>query len=251
MRSRRAKLEEEYEAALFRVLLHDAMEQEGKILLEELQVARDFPDTEPPEVALKGFTMRLDHELSKQRRVARQKVALATMRTVATSLVIVLAVFFTAMTTVSAFRTRVMNIWLEIRPEFTTFQLRGRDGDNASVTSMVVNWRDAYVPTYVPTGYEVVSFSFNEGLKRIVFESADEQAFIIYTELDERSDLVVDTENASRFEKVSVNGNNGTLVVKNNLTTIVWEQSGRLFMIQAQTDVAIAVRMAKGVRYIR
>jgi len=251
MLARRAKLQEEYEEALFRLRVHDAMEHEGKGLLLDLQVASDFPDTEPSELALQQFTQKLDQGLRQQRQVARQKVILATLRVAVASLLIVLTVFFTAMTTVSAFRARVMNIWMEIRPEYTTFQLRGRSGDNVGATSMVVNWRDAYVPTYIPAGYEVLSFSFNEGLKRIVFESVDEQAFIIYTELDERSDLVIDTENASRFEQVSINGNSGTLVVKNNLTTIVWEQSDRLFMIQAQTDVAIAVRVAKGVRYIR
>ena len=249
MASNRAKLRDEYEDALFKMLLHDVAEHQGKALLEEQQAIVDTPDSKPSELALKRFSKQLDTELRKQRKVARKQVALAAVRAMAICLVAVLTVFLTAMTTVSAFRTRVMNIWMDIRPEYTAFQLRS--GDSTEGGSMVVNWSNAYVPTYIPEGYEVGSFSFNEGLKRIVLEDASSQTFILYTELDEASNLVVDTENADRFEEISLNGQTGTLVVKNNLITIVWEQEGRLFMIQAQADEGTAVKMAEGVKLIK
>ena len=116
---------------------------------------------------------------------------------------------------------------------------------------MSVNWTNAYVPTYIPEGYEVSSFSYNDGFKRIVFENASTQTFILYTEMDEASNLVVDTENADRFEEIILNGQSGTLVVKNSLITIVWEQGGRLFMIKTQTEVRTAIKMAEGVKFIK
>ena len=249
MASNQAKLREEYEDALFKMILHDAAEHEGKALLEGQQAIVDTPDSMPSELALKRFSKQLDTELRKQRKVARKQVALAAVRAMAICLVAVLTVFLTAMTTVSAFRTRVMNIWMDIRPEYTAFQLRS--GDSTEGGSMIVNWSNAYVPTYIPEGYEVSSFSFNEGLKRIVLENANTQTFILYTELDEASNLVVDTKNADRFEEISLKGQTGTLVVKNNLVTIVWEQGGRLFMIQAQADEGTAVKMAEGVKFLK
>ena len=116
---------------------------------------------------------------------------------------------------------------------------------------MVVNWSNVYAPTYIPKGYEVSSFSFNEGLKRIVFENVSAQTFILYTESDEYNNLVVDTENADRFEEISINGNNGMLVVKDSLVTIVWEQGGRLFMIKTKNDVDTAIKTAEGVKYLK
>ena len=249
MASNRAKLRDEYEDALFKMLLHDVAEQEGMALLDELQTLDDPSDSKPSELALKRFSKQLDIELRKQSRAERKQVALTAVRTMVISLVAILTVFLTAMTTVSAFRTRVMNIWMDIRPEYTAFQLRGSDSTEGG--SMSVNWTNAYVPTYIPEGYEVSSFSYNDGFKRIVFENASTQTFILYTEMDEASNLVVDTENADRFEEIILNGQSGTLVVKNSLITIVWEQGGRLFMIKTQTEVRTAIKMAEGVKFIK
>lgn len=249
MTSNRDKLREEYEDALFKMLMHDAAEHEGKAQLDELQSMDQSSDSKPSELALKRFSKQLDIELRKKRRAERKQRALVAIRTLAISLVAVLVVFFTAMTTVSAFRTRLMNLWVDIRPEYTAFQLRGSDSTEGG--SMVVNWSNVYAPTYIPKGYEVSSFSFNEGLKRIVFENASTQTFILYTESDEYNNLAVDTENADRFEEISINGNNGMLVVKDSLVTIVWEQGGRLFMIKTQNDVDTAIRMAEGVKFIK
>jgi hypothetical protein len=249
MTSNRDKLREEYEDALFKMLMHDAAEHEGKAHLDELQSMEDSSDLKPSELALKRISKQLNSELRKQRRAERRQLALAAMRTMAISLVAVLAVFFTAMTTVSAFRTRVMNIWVDIRPEYTVFQLRGSDSTEGG--SMVVNWSNVYAPTYIPKGYEVSSFSFNEGFKRIVFENASTQTFILFTESDEYNNLVVDTENADRLEDISIKGQSGTLVVKDNLVTLVWEQGGRLFMIKSQSDVETAIKMAEGVKFLK
>ncbi len=68
---------------------------------------------------------------------------------------------------------------------------------------------------------------------------------------DEASAPVVDTEDADRFEAIRINGYEGTLMGKNNMVTIVWEMDALLFMVQVQTDVAVAVRIAEGVKYIR
>ena len=249
MASNRDKLREEYEDALLKMLMHDAAEYEGKAFLEEMQSLEGSSDSKPSELALKRFSKQLDMELRKQRQTERKRIAFIALRTIAISLVAIFVVFFTAMTTVSAFRTRVLNIWMDIRPEYTAFQLRG--GDSTEGGSMIVNWINAYVPTYIPEGYEVSSFSYSEGFKRIVFENTPAQTFILYTELDEASNLVVDTENADRFEEISINGHIGTLVLKNNMVTIVWEQRGRMFMIQAQADVGTVIKMAEGVKFLK
>ncbi|MBS3873697.1 MAG: DUF4367 domain-containing protein [Firmicutes bacterium] len=249
MPSNQAKFREEYEDALFKMLLHDVAEHEGKAILQQMQTMGDSPDSKPSELLLKKFGKQLDIELRKLRQAERKQVAIATVRGLAICLLALLTVFFTAMATVSAFRTRVMNIWMDIRPEYTAFQLRGSESSEGG--GMVVNWSNTYVPTYLPEGYEVNSFSFNEGLKRIVFENASTQTFILYTELDEASSMVLDTENADRFEEISMNDQSGTLVVKNNLVTIVWKQEGRLFMIKTQTDIGTAIKVAEGVKFIK
>ncbi len=73
---------------------------------------------------------------------------------------------------------------------------------------------------------------------------------ITYTELSEGNKPALDTENASVFETVSINGHEGTVVVKNSLVTIIWTMNDRMFMIRGQTEKDTAVKMAEEVKYI-
>lgn len=242
------KLRENYEQALFQLVMHDAAGREGSCLLEENQKLKALAESRPSEEALRKFTEQLDAHLRKKKADARRKQLPRLLRRMAVAAVAICFVFFTAMTTVQAFRVKVMNIWMEIQPEFTIFRLKedsiGTSGDN-----LVVNWTNAYVPTYIPEGYTVGSMSINEPAREIVYTRGDSS--IIYTELDASSSPVIDTENASRLETVNINGHTGTLVQKNGVTTIVWDMDGRLFLIQAWTDADTAIKVAEGVKYVK
>jgi len=245
----REKLMEEYEDSLMRLVMHDLAGHEGERYLEESKTLRESPGAGPSQEALDRFGRRLDTELKRQRAKARRPHLLKAINIVAVAMLAVIFVFFAAMTTVQAFRAKVMNLWLDIRPEYTAFKLKG-NGD-AAEGSMVVNWTNAYVPTYIPEGYEVSSMSYSVGNKTLVFVNDVEEKHIIYRELDESNNPVVDTENASRFEAIRISGRNGTLIEKNGMVTVVWDMDGVLFMVHAQTSVEAAVKIAEGVRYIK
>ena len=55
----------------------------------------------------------------------------------------------------------------------------------------------------------------------------------------------VDTENASKFETVSINGHKGPLMVKDSMATMVWEMDSRILMVQTQTSKDTAMKIAK------
>ncbi|KAF0195413.1 MAG: hypothetical protein FD169_1382 [Bacillota bacterium] len=69
--------------------------------------------------------------------------------------------------------------------------------------------------------------------------------------MDESDNPVVDTEDASRFEPILINGKDGMLVMKHDVVTIVWEMDSLLFVLQARTSMDMAIRIAEGVRYIK
>ena len=60
----------------------------------------------------------------------------------------------------------------------------------------------------------------------------------------------MDTENASAFEAVSINGHEGALVVKNSLVTIIWAMEDRMFMIRGEIEKDMVIKMAEGVKYL-
>ena len=107
---------------------------------------------------------------------------------------------------------------MDIQPKYTSFQLKESDSGSDG-GSPVVSWTKAYVPTYIPDGYKVSNISNGKLLKKIEFKN-QQGSLITYTELSEGSSPAVDTENASAFETVSINGHEETLVVKNSLVTI-------------------------------
>lgn len=246
----RIKLLEEYEDGLMRLVMHELAEHEGELYLKESKALRDSREAGPSPEALEKFSKRLDAELKKQRAKTRQLYFPKAMNVAVVAMLAVVFVFLTAMTTVQAFRTRVMNLWLDVRPEYTSFRLRGSSDANDS--SIVVNWTNAYVPTYIPEGFIVSTWSYSMAYKRITFEnSQDRTSFTLYLELDESDNPVIDTEDASRFEPILINGKDGMLVMKNDVVSIVWEMDSLLFVLQARTSMDMAIRIAEGVRYIK
>lgn len=242
------QLYEEYEHALFQLVMHDAAEQEGSCLLEENQRIKAFAESLPPEEALRKFTEQLDAHLRKQKVDARRKKLPRLLRRVAVAVVAICFVFFTAMTTVHAFRVEVMNFWMSIQPQYTIFRLKENE-NTTSRENLVVGWANAYVPTYVPEEYVVSSVTVTQLLKRVVFQA--EKASIVYMEMTGATSPTVDTENASRLETVSINGLNGMLVEKSGLVTVIWSSDERMFMVQTQADVETAMKVAEGVKFIK
>ena len=178
----RKKLLEEYEDGLMRLVMHELAEHEGELYHKESKALRDSPEAGPSPEALEKFSIRLDTELKKQRAKARQPYLPKTINVAAVAMLAVVLVFLTAMTTVQAFRTKVMNLWLDVRPEHTSFRLKG--SSDATDDSTVVNWTNAYLPTFIPEGFIVSTWSYSKAYKRITFEnSQDRTSFTLYSYL--------------------------------------------------------------------
>ncbi len=244
----RKKLYEEYEDSLFKLVMHDAAEKEGKLFLEEKEKLKNDPEYLPSNMAFQRFSQQLDAHLRKPKAYARRRRILKTLNRVAIAMLIILVILVTTVATVQAVRIRVLNFLMDIQPKYTSFELKDNDkgSDDGSTT---VDWHKAYVPTYIPAGYQVSDISDGELIKKIEFINK-QGSYITYTELSEGNKPSLDTENASVFETVKINGDEGTLVVKNSLVTIIWEMNGRMFMIRGLTEKDTVVTMAKGVKYI-
>lgn len=55
----RRKLYEDYEAGLFKLLMHDLAEKEGALLLEEKEKQNNAPESTPSEEAVRKFSRKL------------------------------------------------------------------------------------------------------------------------------------------------------------------------------------------------
>jgi hypothetical protein len=84
-------------------------------------------------------------------------------------MLIVLVILGTIVVTVQAVRVRVLNFLMDIQQEYTSFELKnnnnGSEGGGAAI-----DWRNAYVPTYIPDGYKISDSTNSELLRRIKFD---------------------------------------------------------------------------------
>lgn len=164
---------------------------------------------------------------------------------------VLIITFSTAVVTVQAFRVKVMNFLIDIQPEYTSFQIK----DNTSGSSgekLTVNRTNTYLPTYIPEGYEVDSLTYTEPLKEITYSNPkNKNACVYFTEYDSSNNLQVDTENGAVVKTVSVNGNKGTLIIKNSLITIVWKMGRNIFTVQSTENADRTMKISQNVKFIQ
>ncbi len=239
----RKRLYDEYEDSLFRLFLHDAAEEEGKLLLEENERLKGDPAYTPSPEAIAAFQRRLDRYFKKVKRHTR-------MIRAAVLVAVLIALFISLMIGVQAFRVRVLNLWLDIRPQYTSFELRGEENDPGG-DGAKIDWKHTYVPTYVPDGYDIKESEMFELMKIIQFvNEQDADSTILFTESTSAVKTAIDTENAS-METIKINGRDGTLIMKNNMVTIVWDMDNLMFILQASNcPKDELMKMAEGVQYV-
>ncbi|MCB8814712.1 DUF4367 domain-containing protein [Desulfosporosinus shakirovi] len=244
----RKKLFEEYEDSLFKLVMHDAAEREGKLFLEEKEKLKNDPEFAPSKEAIQKFSRQLDTRLKKSQTYATRQQMLKILNKAAVAILIMLVIMFTTVTSVQALRVKVLNYLKDIQQQYTSFELKENE-NSLNGENPVVNWTKDYVPTYIPDGYKATDISRSKIYNEIQFKN-ERGEFITYTELTEGNRPALDTENASVTKTVDINGHEGTLVEKNSVVTIIWEMNSRIFMIRAQINQDVAMKISEGVKYI-
>ncbi|KUO66016.1 MAG: hypothetical protein APF84_00265 [Gracilibacter sp. BRH_c7a] len=222
-------------------------------MLAEKEKLNNDPEAAPSVESVRRFSRQLNARINKNKALAARQRLLKILNRSAIAMLAVIVILGTTVASVEAVKVRVLNLWLEIKPEYTSFQLTdsgsNSDREGPDSTSPPVSWTKAHVPTYIPDGYTVNRVIDHEFYKKIIFEN-EQGLFIFYSELGEGSNAAVDTENADVFETISINGHQGTLIEKNALVTIVWAMDNRMFIVQSQTSAETALKIAEGVKYV-
>lgn len=244
------KLYDDYEDALFRLAMHKVAEQDGKFFGKEMQQA-DIDEAEylPSKESEEKFIKLLNAELKKNKKETKGKRQY--LKKTLTILVAIIALFSIGLLTVDAFRVQVYNFLLSIKDEYTLFQLQDNGGGQNS-SQMIVDWKNAYAPTYMPDGYEITDIYNTSDVKTITFKNKQDDILdITYTELASSTALELDTESASLVKTISINGNKGTLISKDKIITVAWIMDNKMFCVSGQVDQFIIIKIAESVKFIK
>jgi hypothetical protein len=243
-------LNDTYEDQLFRIAIGNiTADAEGEAL--RAGSAGDAFEAPSP-AAQRRYLLRLDRTIRKRK--AADRVESGRRRRVwskaAAVLLAVIALFALLMLTVSAFRTQVLNLLLKMEPKYTSVQLTG-DAAAPTDSGLTLNWKNAYVPTYIPQGFEVTSIENSGTTKKVNFTDPKSSASFNYLEYQSSEFLTLDTENADSVRHVRIHGNDGTLIVKDSTISLTWVQDSHFFMVFGSISADEAVRIAENVVFMQ
>lgn len=245
------KLNEDYEVDLFHLIMNNVAEKEGKLLFEENERLKNDPEYMPSQEDIKKFAKLLDSHLRKAKHKRNILHFSKIINRAAVAMLAIIIIFSTVMVTVQEFRIHVLNFLINIESKYTSYRLSNIDENEQNRGRLALNWTNAYVPTYAPEGYELTSVSSSDSLKKIIFTNKKNEAlFVIYCNYSSSSSSAVDTENASLVKKIKINGEDGTLSVKDTTVTVAWKIDNHLFTVQGQLSTDEAIKLAESVKFI-
>ena len=257
--TRREKLQENFEDALFALLMEEVAEQEGQRLLEENErLKRDPENAVPPEVDRRCLKT-IKRAFAKTQRRAAGHTAYRVFRQAAMVAVVGMLLFATAFAAFPEVRVKTLNLLIEVSDVATSMTMeetpesQGSPNFPAEGSSMTSEGilRGYQIPT-VPDGFVLVDSkngSLSSGLR---YENEDGAIIIFDIVAAEGTTHNVDTEDAE-VTPITVHGYEGLFIEEDDRITITWgdtDQATFVSVIGNKIDREQAEELASKVIYI-
>ena len=221
------KLLEEYEDALFALLMEPVAEQEGAAALEENEQLKNDPSAAVPEEMTRAGLRTIRREFSKRRGKRVLEIAGRAFGHVAVFLLFSTLCFATVCAAMPEVRVRTLNLIIEMSEVATNLTLGENTtsflpNDNSQITVLENGTLAGYQMPEVPEGYSITTERSTSIGAYIIYQNEKEEKISFRVErIGANGSNSVDTENAV-VENIQVNGYDGLLVEKNNTLHVVW-----------------------------
>lgn len=237
--TRREKLQEAYEDALFALLMEDVIEEEGQRLAEKNeQLKRDPSAAVPGE--LNERCMKTIHRAYGQRRCKDTGKQVGRSFTKVFSRVAVVAVicmllFSVAYAVSPEIRVATLNLLIEISDVDTVLSIENKSEQQGSYDTSEaakdVYKRFGYRLPKPTKGYELTEKVISNTAAILKYENHERHSIKFRFTKSTGGGYSVDTEDAQRVENISVNGLDGLLLSKDNWIRIVWSDPNQTAFI--------------------
>ena len=233
------KLLEEYEDALFSLLMEPVAEQEGAAALEENEQLKNNPSAAVPEEMTRAGLRTIRREFSKRRGKRVLEIAGRAFGHVAVFFLITTLCFASAYAVMPEVRVRTLNFFIEVSEIATNLSL----GENSEPT-LTHNGSEnpisedgtlvGYQMPEIPANYNIVNEHTTSRGAYVVYENEENNTISFLVERVGENGSNIDTENAI-VENIQIHGYAGLLVEKNDNLQVVWGDTdhGNLIGISA------------------
>jgi len=213
-------LYENYEDALFALLITEVAEEEGRLYLEENDKLNQDTSAEFPETLDKKCHRVIKHEYLRNNRRKVLRIARRVVNKVAVVALISLLLFTTAYALVPEFRVRTLNMLIEITDIATLLTINGDAGNITSEEPKSEFF--GYVLPNTPDGFIIADQGSDSRSVWITYKNDEGAVITINICGSFTSVYAVDTEDADNVEQIEIHGYEGLLIEKLNRVHIVW-----------------------------
>jgi hypothetical protein len=237
------KLQENYENALFALMMNEFAKAEGAHLLEENERLKENPEFEVPQAIHQRSLKTIRRELSKKHRQAARKPLKRTIARFILTAAVITALFTTAFATSSEFRAGTLNLLIKLNEKAETWQFSSDiSGTNNSTLDIT--------PTGIPDGYYLVSATQSSIQTSFKYENEIGSIIQIRVFEDPNMSFGFDVEDTDHYKDTVIQDCPAVIVVKNGLVKILWADNelGVFVSVEAtDLDVDSAVTVAENV----
>lgn len=214
------RLQEQYEDALFALIMNKIATAEGQWAIEENERLKNDPAAAVPEELDKRCMQMIRRHFTKQQVYTAGRFAVKALKRVVMAAGIAALMFTGAFAASETVRINTMNLIVEVFEDNTDFRFVSHPAD--SVPQISVGW--------VPDGYILKDQGFNS--KNVWYQyqkTEDESLYINYT-VTTGAGIGIDTEDAE-IEYVDINGGQAMLVRKEDELQLVWATNNNVAFI--------------------
>ena len=228
----REKLRENYEDSVLALLMDEFAESEGKRFIEENERLRQDPSAAVPEDVERRALQLINREFAKKNRAHTGKKLLRFLARIAIAAVIAALLFGAAFALSETVRAGTLNFLMQMDERIATWQFvedegAASDGQSGALEVMV-NW--------LPEGYAESQYTEITPVD-VVIDCTNDAGGLISVSVHESEDFMhtLDLEDADYFTDAIVQGQQGMLIMKNDIFRIVWPHKSSALVVDVES----------------
>lgn len=250
-------LVENYEDALFALLMHDVAEEEGAALIKENQCLQNDPEAAVPEAIDRRCRKTIRKAVTKGKSRRTRRTALRVLNKVAVAAMLAILLFTAALAASPSLRAKTLNLLIEVSERATRLTMES-DGEEVPSVEHVESSENplvffGYQIPELPDGFEMIQQDGISTAKWIEYMDTNGNRIRIYIDIRATAALHVDTENAQSVEEVQIQDYEGIFVEKDGHTTITWADTDKQTFIEVSgvgVDREVLSELANKIIYI-
>lgn len=165
-------------------------------------------------------------------------------RRVAIILMVICTAFTIMITSVEGFRIQFFNMIIETNKQFTAVNFK----ENRNIDYLgkrPKNWENYYYPTILPKCLSFKSAFEANNTKYIIFTDGQDNE-VHFVQGTVTADFQIDSEYGQVLD-VDINGDNGIIIEKNDLSIISWHNNDSSFYLQGYLEKSILLEIAESI----